>query len=573
MNLAQVVFDSQGVRLHGSLHAAEPPGAPAFVFCHPLFEERKSACRAMAEAADAFCRRGFSVLRFDYRGCGDSGGAFADFAVGDWEQDIVAALEFVRTSCAPRAVGLAGLRLGAALALRVAAHRDDVAWALLWEPVVNGRVHLGQELRKKLTKEMVTFGKTRVTRASLFEQLEQGQSIDFDGYPLSARLYRELVELDLGTAAPHGGLRCLVAAVTPTGTPSPEASELSGQLAATACASEAAGVRLQPFWNLVGYVHTGELATVSLDWLARQKNARPAPASTRGPAPAPPGGPDHERAPETAVTFPCDGRLLRGILGMPEGAAPRAGIVFLHGWSGCRLGPHRMFVSLSRRLVAAGFACLRFDVAGRGESDGQAGAATIETMTHDACAAAEWMKTRHGTDRVVLLGICSGAKVAIATAEALPGIRHLVLWSAEAMGDLRNAATRARRSLGALKAYARKLVSPRTWRKLLSGRVNVGLVGKAIAQTETPDLNERAAESRVLHGFRRFPGEILFLYGSRDPDTSSAAQRYLEFCRRWGVANTMHEIPDANHSFYGLEWEQRVFDLTAAWLDEHVPGR
>jgi len=277
---------------------------------------------------------------------------------------------------------------------------------------------------------------------------------------------------------------------------------------------------------------------------------------------------------ETAICFEHDGLALRGILhDRRDPPAPRTGVILLHGWSGCRLGPHRMFVTLARRLAAQGYACLRFDFSGRGESDGSPSLSTIETMTRDTAAAIRSMREQHDIDRIVLLGICSGAKVAISAAQNDCDVQHLVLWSAEAMGNLRSHTTRARRSWAALQSYARKIMNPNTWRRLLTGQVNVGMVGKAVAQSETPGDAERRRESEILDRFHTFSGEILFIYGSRDPDTDSAAHRYADFCRQSGIKSTFHEIPDANHSFYGLEWEEQVIGHTESWLVEHCRVR
>lgn len=276
---------------------------------------------------------------------------------------------------------------------------------------------------------------------------------------------------------------------------------------------------------------------------------------------------------EQPVTFQRDGIRLRGVLHTaPDAPAPRTGIVMLHGWSGCRLGPHRMFVTLARRLLAKGYLCLRFDFAGRGESDGNARDTTISGMTRDALAAVRRLKQERGVERIVLLGICSGAKVAVAAAGAARDVQRLVLWSGEAMGGLRTRSTRARRSLASVRAYFRKALHPAAWARLLRGQINLGLVGKAVTQPETPADVERRAESAVLARFRDYRGEILFIYGSLDPDTRAAAAGYGEFCRRHGIRAAFHEVAGANHSFYGTAWEKQVLELTEDWLAERRQG-
>ena len=83
---------------------------------------------------------------------------------------------------------------------------------------------------------------------------------------------------------------------------------------------------------------------------------------------------------ETAVTFEREGARRVGVLHLPETRVGETGVVFLHGWSGCRLGPHRMFVTCARRLCATGVPCLRFDFGGRGDSEGEWDTADIAQM-------------------------------------------------------------------------------------------------------------------------------------------------------------------------------------------------
>jgi pimeloyl-ACP methyl ester carboxylesterase len=275
---------------------------------------------------------------------------------------------------------------------------------------------------------------------------------------------------------------------------------------------------------------------------------------------------------EDITTFASDGATVRGILHRPPGAVPDTapGMVFLHGWSGCRLGPHRMFVTAARMLCADGIPCLRFDFRGRGESDGQTRAGTIRSMTDDACRAVDHLERELGTRPVLLLGICSGGKVAVAAAARDPRVQGLVLWSAEAMGDLRSRATDTRKSAFALRTYARKLVRPETWRKIFAGRVNVGLVHRAVLRHEGPDAEETRRESGILRTFRAFEGEILFVYGGNDPDTRLSAAGYRRFCADAGIRAEFHEIPEANHSFYSLTWEAEVIERTRQWLRQRT---
>ena len=91
-----------------------PSGTPrgSILFCNPLFEERKSSQRIMVECARTLCSDGLMVLRFDYRGCGDSTGDFEEFTTDDWLCDINIASQYLAKRARTGNPGLLGLRLG-----------------------------------------------------------------------------------------------------------------------------------------------------------------------------------------------------------------------------------------------------------------------------------------------------------------------------------------------------------------------------------------------------------------------------------------------------------------------------
>jgi uncharacterized protein len=274
---------------------------------------------------------------------------------------------------------------------------------------------------------------------------------------------------------------------------------------------------------------------------------------------------------EQPVQFQNHGQTLRGILHSPGTSSGgtqvrRRAVVFLHGWSGCRLGPHRMFVAMARQLTTDGFHALRFDFRGRGESDGQQARTSIHSMVSDAIAAAHFLLYATPAERIVLLGICSGGKVAMASAADIPFVADLALWSCEPLAGLGSGATPWRKTLKNLTLYSRKMLHIRTWRKFFSGSVNAAMVGEALWSSERPDRDELAWEKKALAQFGRFRGRILFVHGTADPGATPADLRYRRFCRTHGIDTRHHAVPGANHSFYSLPWARETMQVTREWL-------
>lgn len=271
---------------------------------------------------------------------------------------------------------------------------------------------------------------------------------------------------------------------------------------------------------------------------------------------------------ETQVSFRSGDNTLYGVHHAPGSSKQKTGIVFLHGWSGCRLGPHRMFVNLARALSEDGYPCLRFDFAGRGESQGAQADASIQTMIDDTTRAVAFLREHTDVERIVCLGICSGAKVAMGAAAMHSGIDGLILLSHELMGDLRkDSGVGQRKSASTFRTYLSKLTRRETWKKILTGRVNTRMVKKAMFEHEAPDAAELVVETDWLTRLASFSGPLLFVYGSNDPSTVPAMDRYQPYCSTHGLQGTFHVVPDANHSFYSIAWEREVVKLTRNWME------
>ncbi|HEX9997619.1 MAG TPA: alpha/beta fold hydrolase [Abditibacterium sp.] len=275
---------------------------------------------------------------------------------------------------------------------------------------------------------------------------------------------------------------------------------------------------------------------------------------------------------ENAVIFSNErGENLVGVWHLPDGA-PRAAIVMLHGWSGTRCGPHQMLTRAARRLAAQGFAVLRFDFAGRGDSDGDTILATLATMQKDAKSAQNWVRTQTNAP-LLLLGLCSGCEIVVAAANS--EIAGVILWSAPVFAALPAESGVAQKRGKNLQKYARKLFSLATYRKLWRGEIDTKSVSKAIQggggaasknlESEAPGQLPPGFRAASLAKWQQFAAPRLQIYGGADPILEDALAWYQNH------SNTPAEvaiIAGANHSFYGLGWEREVIDRTLLWLHE-----
>lgn len=133
--------------LFGIYHAPSGPDARrrrGVLLCPPIGHEHTRSHRALKTLAERLARSGHHVLRFDYRGMGDSSGDPADGGPVPWCHDVLRAWDELESLSGIREVQIVGLRLGAALATAAVASRAARATAarvsrlLLWDPVLHG---------------------------------------------------------------------------------------------------------------------------------------------------------------------------------------------------------------------------------------------------------------------------------------------------------------------------------------------------------------------------------------------------------------------------------------------------
>jgi len=254
------------VALHAIVHECVEAEHPAWglLFCDPFAEEKKCAHRVLVEAARIFCEADIGCVRFDYRGTGDSPGEFAAATPERWVEDILAAVEFARQHLRVKTLGLLGLRLGASLALQAANAGGGVDFLVLWEPVINGKQYLAQNLRRSMIKAMLTdddkFDAGNVRRA------HEQDIFDFDGYAISAEMRHQIESLDLLAAEPSFSGPALVVNITAKEQPGEAHQELAEALGGRVIA-----VRQEPFWARIGLIGAHATVEATEIWLAEQQ--------------------------------------------------------------------------------------------------------------------------------------------------------------------------------------------------------------------------------------------------------------------------------------------------------------
>lgn len=277
------------------------------------------------------------------------------------------------------------------------------------------------------------------------------------------------------------------------------------------------------------------------------------------------------RPSEEALLFDCAGEQLVGILARGQQPAS-TGVLIIVGGPQTRVGSHRQFVLLARALAAAGYAVLRFDYRGMGDSSGAQ--RTFESVSDDIAAAMTQLHTSVPTvQRVVLWGLCDAASAALLYCHQRPDARVAGLC-------LLNPWVRSEASLAKTQVkhyYTQRLRQKEFWLKLLSGKVGLdalqGLWHKlrlsagsaAAVATETLSFQKRMALA-----WKGLEGKMLLILSGDD----YTAKEFLEATASdpaWGgclarPGLTRQDIADVDHTFSNAAARQQVERITLAWL-------
>ena len=143
-----VSFEVGGCRVVGTLCLAASENAPIVVLLHGFGGTRHelmishTGTGILAHTAEKLASLGFSSLRIDFRGVGESGGHFQDTTYNRQVEDCIAAMDFVSDllSGGPNAIFLLGWSQGGLVAAVAAGRTNRPAAVALWAPVGEPKV-------------------------------------------------------------------------------------------------------------------------------------------------------------------------------------------------------------------------------------------------------------------------------------------------------------------------------------------------------------------------------------------------------------------------------------------------
>ncbi len=415
-----------GPGVYGEVYRPSGPQLPGWVICDPFGKERTNSNRLGFEWARSLAKVGHWVLRFDYRGTGDSAGWFENFTLDDYFEDIGCARAELERLSGMACRGLVGLRLGASLAAKYVADTAGDLDLVLWEPIIDGNIYRNSLLRTAMANEMVHSAGPSASRHELQKKLMDGQSVVVDGFALKKPMFDSLAEIDLISLGRPSCGRILIVQIKTRRSQS--VPPLLSKLAALYSASgetRLEAVDEPPVWMKTRWYRwqLKDLFDNTLGWMAERKDE---PQLAQTPVKIEPGNRQDSQSNEYPVCFRVGGDKIKGILHRPHKIRDGSpNVVLVAAGEACRAAffYRRLAVEVANR----GWNVLRFDPRGIGDSHGDLDCRVLTevfskvedgVLVSDTVAAIDFMQNECEPRGTVLIGLCGGAITSILTAQA-----------------------------------------------------------------------------------------------------------------------------------------------------------
>jgi pimeloyl-ACP methyl ester carboxylesterase len=252
-----------GAPLYAAYHAVpeRPDGAARklpVVIAPPLFEERKSAYAALRRLALRLAEDGHAVMRFDYRGSGESGGKPEARRWEHLAQDVMSVRKTLARLTGQRDAALLGLRLGATLVLQETIRVGGEAVIAL-APVIKGAAQVRQwRMRSKIRAELTAASVAEpaaenVATTNTAPGSSGSAALDFDGYAVHPAFFDDVAGIDLVRDLGRLSCRGVIVQLSHRTEAAPETAQLMDTLGPRATLT---CLRAEPFWEKVDDVDT-----------------------------------------------------------------------------------------------------------------------------------------------------------------------------------------------------------------------------------------------------------------------------------------------------------------------------
>lgn len=255
--------------------------------------------------------------------------------------------------------------------------------------------------------------------------------------------------------------------------------------------------------------------------------------------------------------IPSRGHRLSAMLHIPDPFAPKRPVVMIcHGFTGDKVGANQMNVKLAADLEQAGYAAVRFDYLGSGDSDGEfASDTTVSGWQIDAANVVRWTTNQPELKGhpLVLYGHSLGGLIVLThkDPEGRVAARMVFAPVVDAVGNMRT-----------------NILGPDLWQKSFHGELIANFFGKAFSLKPqfVKDLTETHYDP--LHDAAKLTTPLLVLHGTADAAVPIEGSRVLH--ERYQGPKVL-KVMDVDHVATGrhADWIAAIVE----WLDQTFPQK
>jgi uncharacterized protein len=131
MKVEKVSFKSEGYRISGILHLPDEKNPPCVIASHGLLSSKNS--EKYIALGERISKESIAMLRFDFRGIGESEGRLEDDTVSRRIADLGSAIAFVKSYPEiGNRIGLLGSSLGGYVSLIEASREKEIKAVVIW---------------------------------------------------------------------------------------------------------------------------------------------------------------------------------------------------------------------------------------------------------------------------------------------------------------------------------------------------------------------------------------------------------------------------------------------------------
>ena len=307
-----------------------------------------------------------------------------------------------------------------------------------------------------------------------------------------------------------------------------------------------------------------------------------------------------------------DGYKLFGILEKPDKVDSNITVLLLSPGIKMRVGPHRLYNKLSKKLVNLGINVFRFDFYGLGDSEGEIDESVLVNVynsiqdgkfVNDTVDAMDWLEQKHDQKQFILGGLCGGAITGLLAGcddNRVTGLLALGLINVFEGGEDNFSKFVTEGHLSSLKeGYIKKLTDLDSWKRLLSFKSDYRLILKILVkpfrkifnsikksverdddsvltlpkELEGSNVNPKFAPaffkmlSNSKHMLLVFSGADRLLWEFEEKFESHYTKKLKPYKSQYEVLT----IPQANHILGLKEWEDEMHNHVDNWISKYYP--